>query len=260
MFCILARSLQQHENEHGLFANQVYHYSNSISLLFHKVCAPDDHSQDLNADWFCVSWGQLGQPVAWHFPRWSGKSTFHQGSNTRLVLIHSGCFGAHAQGYRPCWGRSMGANKTFQFLTLWYWCSTLHENYVLSLEAGAVLCKPWRGTSTKGKLLFPLYPTECFWHQDVWVFPHREILQFLANTEHPTVQLKFCLELQPRTLRLRAQSHKRSPNCRHQVPAVTCMSDSLALWSIPLIPSSGLTICQNGLQNSERTFTLTGLL
>lgn len=187
MFRILARSLQQHENEHGLFANQVYPYSNSISLLFHKVYAPDDHSQDLNADWFCVSWGQLGQPVAWHFPRWSSKSTFHQCSSTRLVLIHSMCFGARAQGYRPCWGRSMA----FQFLTLWYWCSTLHENYVLSLEAGAVLCKPWRGTSTKGKLLFPLYPQNVldtkmcgFFHTEKFSSSWQtlSILQFNSNS------------------------------------------------------------------------------
>lgn len=89
-----------------------------------------------------------------------------------------------------------GANKTFQLLTLWYWCFMLYGNYTLPLEAGAVLCKPWKGTSTKGKLYSSL-PTERFWHQDVWVFPHQEILQFLANTEYPTVQLNFVWSYSP---------------------------------------------------------------
>lgn len=48
VFHFLARSLQQHKNEHVLFANQVCHYSTCISLPLHRVCILDDHSQGLN--------------------------------------------------------------------------------------------------------------------------------------------------------------------------------------------------------------------
>lgn len=63
VFCFLARRLQQHENEHVLFANQVYHYSTQISSLFHKVWILDDRSQDLKIHWFRFSWEQLGQAM-----------------------------------------------------------------------------------------------------------------------------------------------------------------------------------------------------
>lgn len=117
-----------------------------------------------------------------------------------------------------------GANKTFQLLTLWYWCSLLYGNYTRPPEAGAVLCKPWKGTSTKGKL-YVLSTHRAFLTPRCVGFSTPRNSPVLGKHWASYSSTQFRLELQSRTLRLRVQSLKRSPNFRHQVPVVTCMSD-----------------------------------